>query len=204
MLASEWKKFLAKWTAEIAARPSKTTADMRALDPRFGFGFPGASEAEIAAAEERLGARLPPSYREFLAATNGLRQPYDYVVALGGDFWGTDRIEWFRVRNGDWVDAYAGETVLSGYPSVSDRDYFVYGPGQDSALFRPEYLRAALEISDVGDSAICLLNPEIRTADGEWEAWFFANWLPGAARYRSFRELMEAHYEGFHDGADGF
>ena len=27
-----------------------------------------------------------------------------------------------------------------------------------------------------------LLNPEIRTADGEWEAWVFANWFPGARR----------------------
>jgi hypothetical protein len=26
--------------------------------------------------------------------------------------------------------------------------------------------------------------------DGEWEAWFFANWLPGATRYRSFADWM--------------
>jgi hypothetical protein len=35
-----------------------------------------------------------------------------------------------------------------------------------------------------------LLNPEIVTPEGEWETWFFANWLPGATRYRSFAEWL--------------
>jgi hypothetical protein len=35
------------------------------------------------------------------------------------------------------------------------------------------------------------------TPEKEWEAWFFANWLPGAARYRSFREMMKAERESF-------
>ena len=65
--------------------------------------------------------------------------------------------------------------------------------------FRVEYLESALEVSEEGDSAVYLLNPEVVTADGEWEAWFFANWLPGASRYRSFTELMEAEYRTFHE-----
>ena len=56
-----------------------------------------------------------------------------------------------------------------------------------------------LEISDESDSAIYLLNPEVVTAEGEWEAWLFANWLPGASRYRSFAELMEAEYRTFRE-----
>jgi HEAT repeat protein len=52
-----------------------------------------------------------------------------------------------------------------------------------------------LEVSDVGDSAIILLNPQVVTPEGEWEAWFFANWIPGAYRYRSFWELMQGQYE---------
>jgi len=49
----------------------------------------------------------------------------------------------------------------------------------------------------VGDSAVYLLNPQVISADGEWEAWFFANWLPRAHRYRSFQEMMEAHFHQF-------
>ena len=53
------------------------------------------------------------------------------------------------------------------------------------------------------DSAIYLLNPKVVTPDGEWEAWFFANWLPGAARYRSFVELMQAEYRSFRQLHEG-
>jgi HEAT repeats len=31
--------------------------------------------------------------------------------------------------------------------------------------------------------------------DGEWEAWFFANWLPGAMRYRSFADWMRQEFD---------
>ena len=71
-------------------------------------------------------------------------------------------------------------------PPVSDKDYFTYGKVQDLVRMSREYLRTALEVNDVGDAAVYLLNPEVVTPDGEWEAWFFANWLPGANGYRSF------------------
>lgn len=28
----------------------------------------------------------------------------------------------------------------------------------------------------------------------EWEAWVYANWFPGAKRYKSFRELIETEF----------
>jgi hypothetical protein len=31
-------------------------------------------------------------------------------------------------------------------------------------------------------------------ASGEWEAWYFAPWMPGANRYRSFWDLMDEGY----------
>jgi hypothetical protein len=46
-----------------------------------------------------------------------------------------------------------------------------------------------------GDSAVYLLNPQVVSEDGEWDAWFFANWLPGATRYRSFAEMILKEYE---------
>ena len=73
----------------------------------------------------------------------------------------------------------------------------MYGQEQDPITLRVEYLQTALQISDVGDSSIYLLNPQVVTEEGEWEAWFFANWLPGAARYRSFQELMKEEYRNF-------
>ncbi len=46
-----------------------------------------------------------------------------------------------------------------------------------------------------GDRAIHLLNPPVLAAEGKGEAWFFGKWLPGARRYRSFREPMRTESE---------
>ncbi len=80
-------------------------------------------------------------------------------------------------------------------PPVPDEDYFTYGKDQDAGTLRAEYLPGCLQVSEIGDMAVLLLNPAVQTAEGEWEAWFFAGWLPGARRYRSFYELMEGELE---------
>jgi hypothetical protein len=165
------------------------------------LGYDGASEDEITALEQRLGKRLPPSYRTFLAETNGWREWGSFIYRL----WPCSEVRWFRERNQDWIDAYMYPEYEPSYPEgqtppepqpLTDEEYLVYGAEQDPCRFRTEYLQSALEISDTGDSAILLLNPEVVNSDGEWEAWLLANWL-GAARYRSFRELMQAEHESF-------
>src|SRR6266446_7591623 len=35
--------------------------------------------------------------------------------------------------------------------------------------------------------------------DGEWEVWFFANWLPGATRYLSFADWMRHELAALRD-----
>jgi hypothetical protein len=155
------------------------------------LGYPGATEEQIKKAELRLGTTLPPAYREFLKVTNGWRQLSPFIYNL----WSTEEIKWFALRNQDWIDAYV--QPYAALESVPDEEYFVYGDEQDSVLIRVEYLQTALEISDTGDSSILLLNPQIVTAGGEWEAWFFATWLPGATRYRSFWEMMQDEYQSF-------
>ena len=34
-------------------------------------------------------------------------------------------------------------------------------------------------------------------SEGEWEAWFFANWVPGEEKYGSFSEMMQANYRSW-------
>jgi hypothetical protein len=183
LAAFAWRPFLEAFSAEMLADPTlaqELPADVR----RSGWlGFEGATEAQILAAEARIGRSLPPSYRDFLATSNGWRN----VGGLIDRAWSTDKIEWFKVRNQEWIDAYTGPAAAA----LVGADDGVYGADQDPASFNAMHLETALEISDTGDSAILLLNPMVVTPDGEWEAWFFANWLPGANRYRSFPELME-------------
>lgn len=71
----------------------------------------------------------------------------------------------------------------------AEREYFDYS-SESRACFDTQHLAETLCVSDVGDSAVLLLNPMVVWPDGEWEAWLFADWLPGAVRYRSFGEWM--------------
>jgi hypothetical protein len=190
VIAAEWKTFLATWTREIAALETNNPNTRRPIDPMSGLGFPGATDAQIDAAEARLGVKLPPSYSEFLKATNGLLQAYSYVASYGGDFWPVTEIDWFRVRNSEWIEAYAGvdeALAETGGGSFTDE------------------LRATLEISHDGDSAVYLLNPRVVGADGEWEAWVFATWSPEVDRFPSFAAMMQSHYREFRErGGFGF
>jgi hypothetical protein len=193
--AVEWRDLLTRWSDEIADCPDvaqRLPAD--ALTSRW-LGLPPASEAQIRVAEARLGTTLPPCYRQFLSISNGWRTTGFFIDNL----YSCEEIRWFRQDNQPWIDAYVSPPFPydQPMPRVSDAEYFVYGKQQDSARFRQEYLQTALEISAEGDSAIYLLNPETVTPDGEWEAWFFANWLPGAVRYRSFWEMMIGEHESF-------
>jgi hypothetical protein len=189
----DWRGLLSKWSEEIINSSDAEYLNLpsEVVEAKW-LGYPGASEPTIAAAEARLGKTLPPSYREFLRVTNGWRNTSPFIDKL----WSVEELDWLSARNQSLIDVWA--ETLDTVPPIPDEVYFVYGDKQDGVLsMRAEYLKTALEVSDWGDSAIYLLNPQVVTPDGEWEAWFFANWIPGATRYRSFWEMMQAEYQSF-------
>ncbi len=193
----DWREFLQGWSRELFG-----SDDLRAeLPPEViasgWLGYAGASEADIVRAEARLGQTLPPSYREFLRTSNGWRQTGLFIDKL----WSTEEVDWFRMRHQkDWIDAWTMGSGYYGTPEpVPDAEYFVYGKKQRPESLRVEYLETALEISAEGDACVYLLNPQVVTREGEWEAWFLASWLPGASRYRSFQKMMQAERKNFMD-----
>jgi len=142
----------------------------------------GASEDQLAAAEERLKIKLPPSYRAFLSACNGWKFAADLTPIIRP----VEKIRWFRKEHKDWYEAYQ----MSAEPlSVMEKDYFDY-TNQDCAVFEIKHLAQALCISEIGDDAVVLLIPMVIWPGGEWETWFFSNSSPGATRYRSFAGWM--------------
>jgi len=154
------------------------------------LGEPGATEKEIASAEERLGALLPPSYRAFLAQANG----FDHIGPFIYRLYSSTEVDWFRVRNQDWIDAYQNPINKEpGEEGITPEEHLA-NPG-DSVRFRTAYLSSCLQISEEGDSAVVLLNPEVVNAESEWETWLFANWFPGARRYSSFFAYVESELE---------
>jgi cell wall assembly regulator SMI1 len=180
---SEWGQLLAD-ISRVQLADRRIAADMPDRKIAAGWlGEHGATETEITSAEQRLGVRLPPSYRAFLAETNGFDQIGPFIYRL----YGAAEIDWFRVRYQDWIDAYQIGDDISPEEHLADPENCV--------RFRTAYLSSCLQISDVGDSAVVLLNPEVVNCEGEWEAWFFANWKPGATRYSSFRAYVESELE---------
>ena len=197
MTTFNWKELMTQWNQELL-QDEEIRAELPPEVIVSGWlGYPGATEEQLSQLEERLGATLPPSYREFLKFTNGWRNTGHFIPAI----WSTEEVEWFAVRNQDTIDAWLGGERYDGTepPPVPDDEYLDYGEdGASEGDFRSEYLQTALEISDreVAGTAVYLLNPQIVTPEGEWEAWFFAHWVPGATRYRSFWDMMQSEHQG--------
>ncbi len=149
------------------------------------LGKPGASEEQISQAEDRLGTTLPNSYKEFLRVSNGWS---DWTIGdryPGFNLLPVEEIEWFTVRNPDWTD-------FTDYHEVPDELYFVYGKEQDCVNMRESFLKTALQISNLAETMELLLNPQVILVAGEWEAWCMDSKFPGANRYQTFFDLMQA------------
>lgn len=187
----DWRHFLTGWSWDLLALEEVRHSVPADVIASGWLGYAGATEAELARIEARLGVTLPPSYRAFLAVSNGWRQAGPFLHRL----WSTDDIAWFSGRR-DLIDAYA-----HGLRPVAPASPASPSPSPRDAQAARAYLQASLEVSDpaTGDDAVYLLNPTVVTPEGEWEACFFLSWRDGADRYPSFQALMQARHAWFRD-----
>ncbi|MBQ0984763.1 SMI1/KNR4 family protein [Streptomyces sp. F63] len=174
-----WRAFLGRWQEEWVPR-GDGDEDEDGERTAAGPGRPGADEAVIAAAEKRLGRRLPPSYREFLAVSDGWHVDETAgVYQLGG----AADIDWFR-------DPYDMTPLYE--ENLGD------DPREEDVLLAGMW-RRALRLETDSDMSHALLDPGDTGRDGEWALYLYKGWggeLPD--RYPSFRAYMEAMYRGFH------
>jgi hypothetical protein len=178
MAVFDWKPFLEQWSRVILASPDVEYFDLPPEVIESGWlGYSPATDAQIAAAETRLGVTLPPSYKAFLKVTNGWWHAGGSIERILP----VEEIDWLREKHPDLIEAWT-----------------MFGPGDYDPAYDPVDLRDmpdTLAVSDIGDGAILLLNPAVRAPDGEWENWFFADWLPGAQGFDSFQEMLHDQYE---------
>ena len=182
MTVYDWEGWLRSWNELLLGaldpeHPDAWDADVTPEILASGWlGSPGATEQQVAALEARLGVTLPPSYRSFLLTSNGFLQPTVLVPRLLS----TDEVNWFRAEHQDVIDSWSLGVRL-GFAAASDPDSFEH------------YLPTALQVSAIehSGSAVYLLTPMIVGPDGEWEAFYFAHWIPGVNRYPSFSAMME-------------
>ena len=197
----QWGEFLETW-CPLIMRSADYDHHISASQRSSGWlGSSGASEARIAALENKLGVPLPTSYRNFLTITDGWGPISPFIDRV----FSTEEVDWLSELAPDILTAMASVTGASvelkrprrAAQSIMRRqDYDVPRETYDWSI---DELAATLKVSEEGDAAMLLLNPRIR-CDGEWEAWFFAHWLPGAQRYPSFFDLMKDHYRQMRDG----
>ncbi|MGW7342655.1 SMI1/KNR4 family protein [Streptomyces sp. NPDC054854] len=185
-----WHDFLGRWQEEWVPRADQDDEeeDNEGEDDEEDEGGPivelpgrpGADESAIVAAEERLGRRLPPSYRAFLAVSDGWHVDQTAgVYQLGG----VADVNWF----GDPFD------MTPMYEDNLDDD-----PRQEDVLMAGMW-RRALRLETESDMTYALLDPGDRDPDGEWALYVYKGWCGEFPdRYPSFRSYMEAMYRGFH------
>ncbi|GAA2312731.1 SMI1/KNR4 family protein [Streptomyces hawaiiensis] len=180
--AFDWRSFLLRWSGEWADSLSEDEsrgADDEAARQARWLGFPPASEERIAAMEERLGRRMPPSYREFLAVTDGWRHAGGFVWLLAG----TESAHWHANASGL---AYSFDEYL-------DEDA---GPEERREA---DIWRRGLQLDVESDATYVLMDPEDVDEDGEWAVYTWASWhaMP-PERHASFAAFMRDAHREFH------
>lgn len=148
---TEWREFLRGYSDDYLRLA--TDEDMAGLDAvqreSRWLGYEAAGEKEIRATEERLGRSLPPSYRNFLLASNGWRN----IDAELGELLKVEEIGWFEER----------EPELLTYWSDAGLDAVV------------NQVKPCLLLSAWTDCAVYwLLDPTRIGSDGEWALYEWA------------------------------
>ncbi|MFE0178053.1 SMI1/KNR4 family protein, partial [Streptomyces sp. NPDC059002] len=178
----DWQGFLTRWSEEWAdaCDPGEVrdVGDEEARRARW-LGFQPATPARIAALEERLGHRLPPSYRTFLEVTDGWRHAGAFVWLLAGTEgarWHEDGVELAEIVQEDLDEEATREEILGA--TIWTR---------------------GLELAVESDAVDIMLDPEDVDEHGEWAVYTWAPWRASPPeRHTSFWEFMQDAYREFH------
>ncbi|QFR02175.1 SMI1/KNR4 family protein [Streptomyces phaeolivaceus] len=181
--AFDWRSFLLGWSGEWAdSLPDDETRDEQDEAARRArwLGFPPAPEERIAALEERLGRRMPPSYREFLKVSDGWRHAGGFVWLLAG----TQDARWHADESG----------LAEMFEEQLDEDA---GPEERLEV---DIWRRGLQLDVTSDITHVLMDPEDMDEDGEWAVYTWASWRAAPPeRHANFREFMRDMHREFHN-----
>ncbi|WHM41077.1 SMI1/KNR4 family protein [Streptomyces sp. BPTC-684] len=180
--AFDWRPFLLRWSGEwsdsLPDDAARSEKDETARRVRW-LGFPPASEERIATMEERLGRRIPPSYREFLKVSNGWQHAGGFIFLLAG------------TADARWHDNESG--LADMFEEYLDDDA---GPEERREA---DLWRRGLQLDVESDITHVLLDPEDVDEEGEWAVYVWSSWRAAPPeRYANFGEFMRGMYREFH------
>jgi SMI1 / KNR4 family (SUKH-1) len=159
LTVTEWREFLSAYSVKYLASEEFCSALEEGREPWFTeahraagwLGRQPAGEAAVAAAEERLGVRLSPSYRNFLLASDG----WNSIGLL--DLLEVEEIGWFADKAADLLEIW------------EELEDFT----EELAILRRCLL---ISVDDGGSGGNWLLHADSVREDGEWTAY---EWWPG-------------------------
>lgn len=163
----------------LPARGETRSADDASARRSRWLGLPPADEERVAAAEARLGRRLPPSYREFLMVSDGWRHAGGFVWLLAG------------TADARWHDDASG--LADTFEEDLDEEA---GPQErrEAGIWR-----RGLQLDVASDATYVLMDPEDVDEDGEWAVYTWAGWRAAPPeRHASFRAFMREMHREFH------
>lgn len=157
---------------------------------------PPASEADIRAAEERLGVMLPPSYRSFLLISDGAYASPSLGAESAGNHHGllpVEHVARLRDVHPRWVELWVGQDrhaveYVDGQP-VRVEWSFGPRPRAGESVEVDDFDRAldGLLISAVTETYFDVLVPPADRS--EWEMW--ATYKEGATAHHCFADALE-------------
>lgn len=204
----QWRHFLACWQAAVR-RPvlpdsdpllSSVLAPLAEINTSESTAVTSARRDAIASLEQRLGTRLPRSYKDFLLVYRPKSVGGSAAAAAVHGLWDTPRVGFLSVIVPQMLP------ILDEYAyDADDSEYYIYGSQQDDVIFRSRYVKNAIVIGQYSGSMheLIVLYPDSRTMDGEMEA----AWIQHSGQFRapSFAELMRqlSVTEALHTAGDG-
>jgi|GEM_PF-5371443 len=166
------------------------------IERNGGVLRPPATEDAIRATEDRLGVRLPASYRSFLLISDGA-----YASSLGMEMWGdrsgflaVEHVVWLRDVHPSWVELWCnndsgflrwvdGEQVFEPYVPTHPHPQ----PGERVVVDDFDPAANTLLISAVFETYMDILVPS--DANDEWEMW--STHKEGADAYHCFADALD-------------
>jgi hypothetical protein len=175
--------FLDNDSSEIETMIKNGLIEKEAITDKW-LGYSPTNEQAIALKEKQFGVTLPPSYKSFLLTSNGFR----YISFFLDNLLPLEKIDWaVKTESNAWLEYNFDR-------NVTDEEYLHYDNNQAPTLYRHQYLKDSLKISNWSDGMCVFLNPIIKH-DEEWEVLAYATWYPGTRRYRSFEEFLIRTHE---------
>lgn len=158
----------------LIARIRETNTEILRLAPFRDFGLvpnPGATESAILLAEERLGLRLPPSYRSFLKAHDGWPRFFEGASLLS--------------------TACLGNRLYDEFARAAFSAAETPEPGLGPYLTKRESPRIIPFGADLQSTTLFAFNPQVVNAAGEYEVVAWINELGMRADdFPSFLQLL--------------